>query len=30
MKQFLNAFWEFLEAWGQHRYEVAKRHGFRY
>jgi hypothetical protein len=30
MKKLLNAFWEFLVAWGEHRYEVAKRHGHGY
>lgn len=30
MKKFITAFWDFLVAWGEHRYQVAKRHGFRY
>jgi hypothetical protein len=30
MKRFLNTFWNFLEAWGEHRYQVAKKHNFRY
>jgi hypothetical protein len=29
MKKFLESIWEFLVAWGEHRYEVAKRHGYR-
>jgi hypothetical protein len=27
MKRVLNAFWDFLEAWGEHRYQMAKRRG---
>ena len=30
MKQFLNAFWNFLEAWGEYRHQVAKRRGYMY
>ena len=30
MKQVLNAIWDFLEAWGEHRYKIAKRYGFYY
>jgi len=29
MRRVLNAIWNFLEAWGQHRYKLAKKHGFR-
>lgn len=29
MKKFITAFWDFLVAWGEHRYQVAKRHGYR-
>lgn len=28
MKRVLNAFWNFLEAWGEHRYQMAKKRGF--
>ena len=28
MKKILNAFWNFLAAWGEHRYQVAKKRGF--
>ena len=28
MKRVLNAFWNFLEAWGEHRYQIAKRRGY--
>jgi hypothetical protein len=30
MKRILNAVWNFLEAWGQHRYQLAKRRNFLY
>jgi hypothetical protein len=30
MKTILTAIWNFLEAWGNYRYQQAKRHGFRY
>jgi len=30
MKKVLKAIWNFLEAWGEHRYEIAKRNGFRH
>jgi hypothetical protein len=28
MKRVLNAFWNFLEAWGEFRYQAAKKRGF--
>jgi len=28
MKKVLNAIWNFLEAWGEHRYQLAKRCGY--
>ena len=30
MKKILSVLWQFLEAWGRYRYEMSKRHGFRY
>jgi hypothetical protein len=30
MKKFLTAMWDFLAAWGEYRYQLSKRHGFRY
>ena len=30
MKQIFTAIWRFLEAWGEYKYQVAKRHNFRY
>jgi hypothetical protein len=30
MKKFLTATWEFFVAWGEYRYQVAKRRGFMY
>ena len=30
MKKILNSLWNFLEAWGQFKYECAKRRNFRY
>jgi hypothetical protein len=30
MKKVLNSIWNFLEAWGKHRYEVSKKHNFLY
>jgi hypothetical protein len=30
MKKVLNSIWQFLEAWGEHRYQMAKKHNFRY
>jgi hypothetical protein len=30
MKQVLNAIWDFLKAWGEHRHQMAKRYGFYY
>ena len=29
MKKFINAVWDFLVAWGEYRYELARRHGYR-
>jgi hypothetical protein len=28
MKRILNAFLEFLEAWGEHRYKTSQRRGY--
>jgi len=30
MKKFMNAVWDFFVAWGEYRYQVAKRRGFQY
>jgi hypothetical protein len=30
MKNLLNGLWDFLEAWGEFKYQQAKRRGFRY
>lgn len=30
MKRVLTAVWGFLEAWGEYKYQVAKRNNFRY
>jgi hypothetical protein len=28
--KILTAIWEFFEAWGEHRYQLAKKRGYRY
>ena len=28
MKRILNSIWDFLEAWGEHRYKMLKRSGY--
>jgi hypothetical protein len=28
MKNFLKAVWEFFEAWGEYRYQLAKKRGY--
>jgi hypothetical protein len=28
MKKILNAIWDFLQAWGEHRYQLAKKRGY--
>jgi len=28
MKRVLNAIWNFLQAWGEHRYQLAKKRGY--
>jgi hypothetical protein len=30
MKKFFTAIWDFLEAWGEFKYQQAKRRDFRY
>jgi hypothetical protein len=30
MKRVIKAVWDFLEAWGEYRYQMTKRHGYRH